>query len=191
MSDSPEGTDRPTDAVGRVLYRLSMLLALFGGLVVGVMATVILANVAGRAFFSASIQGNVELVELGTSTAVFAFLPYCQLMRSNVIVDFVMSTAPTRAKTFMDAIGSLMFLVLGIVLTWRLILGGVDMYKYNELTSTLSFPRWISFPYAALCLTLLIAVIVYTLGRSIAETRAGRFFDESLNQGTVDINRID
>jgi hypothetical protein len=51
------------------------------------------------------------------------------------------------------------------------------MYKYSELTLTLGLPRWVSFPYATLCMVILIAVIVYTLGRSIAETRANRFFN--------------
>lgn len=191
MSEGAETTYRPTDKVGRVLYRLSAGLAMFGGIVIGAMSVVILANILGRAFLNASITGNIELVELGTCTAVFAFLPYCQLMRDNVIVDFIMSKTPNRAKTVCDAIGSLMYLAVGTILTWRLVLGGVDMYKYNETTSTLAFPRWMSFPYATVCMALLIAVIVYTLWRSIAETRAGRFFDESLNEGAVDLNRLD
>ncbi len=188
MSDVLEGSARPTDKVGRVLYKLAAGLAFFGSFVIAAMAVVIMTNVIGRGAFATSITGIIDWIELLTNTAIFAFLPYCQLMRENVIVDFILTRAPTRTKTVCDAFGSLMYLLLGMLLTWRLILGGFDMYRYNETFTTIGFPRWISFPYAAGCMFLLIAVCVYTLGRSIAETRANKFFDESLNDSGPEIH---
>ena len=120
---------------------------------------------------SASISGIVDLIELGTSTAVFAFLPYCQLKRSNVVVDFVMSRTPSRAKTFCDAIGSLVYLAIALILTWRLVLGGFDMHRYNESFTTIGFPRWISFPYAAVCMAILIVVIAFTTSKELFPVR--------------------
>lgn len=177
MAELPEQVARPTDQVGRVLFQLSRALALFGGTVILAVALMTSISVSGRFALSLPIPGDIELIEIGTSTAVFAFLPYCQLMRGNVIVDFFMTWAPTRVKTSMDALGSLFYLIVGSLLTWRLVYGGIDMYKYSEMTLTLGIPRWLSFPYATLCMVILIAVIIYTLGRSIAETRANRFFD--------------
>ena len=177
MSELPDQVARPTDKVGRVLFQASRGLALFGGAVILAVAIMTSISVSGRFSLSMPIPGDIEFIELGTSTAVFAFLPYCQLMRGNVIVDFFMTRAPIRAKTLMDALGCLLYLIAGVLLTWRLIYGGIDMYKYSELTLTLGIPRWLSFPYAMLCMAVLIAVIIYTLGRSIAETRANRFFN--------------
>lgn len=181
MNEILEGSARPTDKVGRVLYKLSAGLTLFGSFVIASMAAIVTFNVTWRATSLGSVTGIIDLIELLTNTAVFAFLPYCQLMRENVIVDFILAKAPTRAKTMCDAFGSLIFIVIGCLLTWRLILGGFDMYKYNESFTTIGFPRWISFPYAAFCLSLLVTVCIYTFGRSIAETRANKFFDDSLN----------
>ncbi|MDP6174016.1 MAG: TRAP transporter small permease [Rhodospirillales bacterium] len=180
MPELPELPDEaawPTDKVGRVLYQVSRILALFGGAVILAVAAMTTISVSGRFSLSLPIPGDIEFIELGTSTAVFAFLPYCQLMRGNVIVDFFLTRAPTRMKTSLDALGSLLYLIAGSILTWRLIFGGFDMYKYSEKTLTLGIPRWFSFPYATLCMAILIAVIIYTLGRSIAETRANRFFN--------------
>ncbi len=177
MSELPDQVARPTDKVGRVLFQASRGLALFGGAVILAVAIMTSISVSGRFSLSMPIPGDIEFIELGTSTAVFAFLPYCQLMRGNVIVDFFMTRAPIRAKTLMDALGCLLYLIAGVLLTWRLIYGGIDMYKYSELTLTLGIPRWLSFPYATLCMAVLIAVIIYILGRSIAETRANRFFN--------------
>lgn len=174
MTDETGSPNRPADRVGRFLFHLTRGLAVVGGIVVCAMAVLTTVSVSGRASFAAPVPGDIELIALGTSTAVFAFLPYCQLMRGNVIVDFLMSWAPTRARTACDALGSLLYLVIGGILTWRMVLGGVDMYVYAETTSTVGFPRWMTFPYAVLCMAILIAVTVYTLGRSVAETRAGR-----------------
>jgi TRAP-type C4-dicarboxylate transport system permease small subunit len=188
VSDVLEGSARPTDKVGRVLYKLAAGLALFGSFVIGAMAVVIAINVTGRAAFNVSLTGIIDLIELGTGTAVFAFLPYCQLMRENVIVDFILTKAPTRAKTICDAFGSVIFIALGVLITMQLRQGGMDMYRYKESFTTIGFPRWISFPYAVLCMSLLVVVCVYTLGRSIAETRANKFFDESLNAPGPDMH---
>lgn len=188
MSDILEGSARPTDKVGRVLYKLSAGLALFGSFVIAAMAAVVAVNVTWRATSLGSLPGIIDLVELLTNTAIFAFLPYCQIMRENVIVDFILTKAPTRAKTICDAFGSLMFIVVGCLLTWRTTLGGFDMYRYNESFTTLGFPRWMSFPYAVACMSLLVTVCIYTFSRSIAETRANKFFDESLNRDGPEIH---
>jgi TRAP-type C4-dicarboxylate transport system permease small subunit len=177
MAEGSSSGVRPTDPVGRVLFDVSRALAVFGGLVLFAMAWLTAVSVTGRAAMSAPILGDFELVSIGTGVAIFAFLPYCQITRSNVIVDFFMVAAPTRVKTVCDAIGGLFYLVIGALLTWRLILGGLDMYRYSERTMTINFPRWTTFPVSVLLMMFLVVVVAYTIWRSIAETRAGRFFD--------------
>jgi len=70
-------------------------------------------------------------------------------------------------------------LVLAAELTWRMIFGGLDMYNYNELSMTINFPRWTTFPISIAMLGFLTIVIAYTIGRSIAGSRAGRYFDRT------------
>ena len=50
------------------------------------MTTVV--SVLGRKFFGGAIAGDFEIVEIGCAVAVSLFLPYCQLNKGNVIVDF-------------------------------------------------------------------------------------------------------
>jgi hypothetical protein len=52
------------------------------------------------------------------------------------------------------------------------------MYQYNELTMTINFPRWTTFPVSIAMLGFLVVVIAYTIGRSIAEWRANRFLSD-------------
>ena len=184
MTESFETNPRPTDKVGRALYQYSATLAIFGGFIIGFMGLTVTISVLGRATGIGSITGIYDLIEIWTCTAIFAVLPYCQLMRENVIVDFILSRVSIRIKAICDAAGSLIFLLIGVLLTWRLIYGGIDMY--NESFTTIGFPRWVSFPYATLCMALLITVCIYTFFRSVSEAKQNKFLDDSLNQADAE-----
>ncbi len=178
MAEGSENAARPTDPVGRILYRISRLLAIGGGVLLCALALMTTASITGRAALSEPIRGDFELAAIGTGIAVFAFLPWCQLTRGNVIVDFFMNGAPIRAKAFCDAVGAALYVALGGLLAWRMVYGGIDMYRYSEVSLTINFPRWTTFPISVLLLGFLIAVAMYTVCRSVAEMRAGRFFDD-------------
>jgi len=157
--------------VGRALYAISRWLAVAGGLLLFGMALLTAASVAGRGLFGAPVPGDFELVGIGTGVGVFAILPWCQITRGNVLVDFFMSGASARAKAVCDAIGAALYLFIAIVLTWRLGLGGLDMYQTGERSMTAGFPRWTTFPIAFVLMAFLLVVIAYTLWESIAEAR--------------------
>ena len=178
MSEIGDTKARPTDPLGRVLYLISKWMAVFGGVILFILAILTTISVFGRKFFDTPVQGDFELVAIGTGVAVFACLPYCQLMRGNVLVDFFMNNAPTRAKTIADIIAGLIFLAIGLMLTWRMIYGAIDMHDDNEVSMTIGFPRWTTFPISIVFMSFLVIIIIYTLGRSIAETRANRYFNE-------------
>ena len=178
MSEIGDLKARPTDPVGRVLYWISRWMAVFGGVILFILAVLTTISVFGRKFFDSPVQGDFELVAIGTGVAVFACLPYCQLMRGNVLVDFFMNNAPTRAKTIADIIAGLIFLAIGLMLTWRMIYGAIDMHDVNEVSMTIGFPRWTTFPISIVFMSFLVIIIIYTLGRSIAETRANRYFNQ-------------
>ncbi len=178
MSEIGDTKARPTDPLGRVLYLISKWMAVFGGVILFILAILTTISVFGRKFLDAPVPGDFELVAIGTGVAVFACLPYCQLMRGNVLVDFFMNNAPTRAKTIADIIAGLIFLAIGLMLTWRMIYGAIDMHDVNEVSMTIGFPRWSTFPISIVFMSFLVIIIIYTLGRSIAETRANRYFNE-------------
>jgi len=177
MAEQIEQNARPTDPVGRVLYSISKWMAVFGGVLLFILAILTTVSVFGRKFLNAPVPGDFELVAIGTGVAVFACLPYCQLVRGNVLVDFFMDKAPVRAKTFADICAGLIYLSVGFMLTWRMIFGAFDMYNVNEVSMTIGFPRWTTFPISIVFMMFLVVVIVYTVGRSIAETKAGQYFE--------------
>ncbi|OGA13351.1 MAG: hypothetical protein A3G25_04660 [Betaproteobacteria bacterium RIFCSPLOWO2_12_FULL_63_13] len=156
-----------------MLYGVSRILALTGGILACAMALLMSGSVAGRAVVGYPIPGDYEITGVINGTAIFAFLPYCQLMRANVIVDFFTGRASARAKAALDAFGSLLFLAIGVLLTWRLVVGGMDLYKNSDVTPTLSFPLWVTLPFDIACMVVLVLVTGYTLAQNVADLRFG------------------
>ncbi len=148
--------------LGRVLHVASDLLATGGGLVLLAIALMTVASIMGRSLFSAPVPGDFELVEIGCAISVFAFLPYCQLNHGNVVVDFFTIRACPKTRSRMDGIGSLVYGFIAAILTWRLTLGGYDMYRYSEETMILGLARWWGFIPMVISLALLTFVCFYT-----------------------------
>src|SRR5262249_13826236 len=106
MSESPGDATRPAGAAGRALFATSRALAIFGGVLSCAMAALVTVSVVGRYAFSAPINGDYDLVGILCGCAIFAFLPYCQLVRGNVLADFFTQKASDRTKAVLDAFGN-------------------------------------------------------------------------------------
>ena len=167
MSEDLHEIVRPTDPVGRVLFQIARALAIFGGFLCCAMALLVTVSVTGRYLFASPVPGDYDLVAILSGSAVFSFLPLCQLIRGNVVVDFFTSAFPDRAKAFLDAIGSLLFLGVATLLTWRLVYGGLDFHRDQEVLAAFGFYRWWTVPYDVACLIVLMIVILYTLIQDI------------------------
>jgi TRAP-type C4-dicarboxylate transport system permease small subunit len=163
-----------TGRLGRALQRAATGVALLGGLVLFALTLLTVISVVGRAVFNAPIPGDFELVELGMAVAIFAFLPYCQIVRGNVIVDLFTSRASTRTKALLDGVGNLLYTAIAALLTWRVALGGIEIRSYRETTMVLQVPVWWGYVPAVAFLTFLTIVCAYTVWRSVLEYREHR-----------------
>lgn len=170
MADQAAASAR-SERVGRVLYRAATGVALLGGLVLFALTLLTVISVVGRAAFSAPIPGDFELVELGMAVAIFSFLPYCQIVRGNVIVDLFTTRASARTKALLDGVGNLIYTAIAALLTWRVALGGLEVQGYSETTMVLRVPVWWGFVPAVVFLAFLTVVCAYTVWRSALEYR--------------------
>jgi TRAP-type C4-dicarboxylate transport system permease small subunit len=170
MAERDTAGDRP-ERVGRLLHRAATGIALVGGLVLFALTLLTVISVVGRAVFSAPIPGDFELVELGMAVAIFAFLPYCQIVRGNVIVDLFTTKASARTKALLDGVGNLLFTAIAALLTWRVALGALEIRSYHETTMVLQVPVWWGYVPAVAFLAFLTIVCAYTVWRSALEYR--------------------
>ncbi|MEM7430050.1 MAG: TRAP transporter small permease [Pseudomonadota bacterium] len=170
--ETSEDEARPSDPIGRVLTLMAKVLALFGGLVLLVIVGINFLSILGRSLFSAPLLGDFELVELGCAVAVSSFLPWCQLKRGNVIVDFVTSGLSDRWRQVLDSFSAIVFGLVAAFFTWRMFYGAQDMYTYNEETMLLQFPVWIPFIPVVFSFLLLSLCSFYTAYVSASQAAA-------------------
>jgi TRAP-type C4-dicarboxylate transport system permease small subunit len=173
MSESVSSSARPTDPVGRALFDTAKVLAIVGGALISVTAIMVTVSVTGRYLFAAPIPGDYDLIAIMCGCSVFAFLPYCQMTRGNVVVDFFTTNINSRAKAILDVFGTSLYLLIAILFTWRLVYGGIELYASGEVLANFNFYRWWTIPFDLFCMVILILVIAYTFSRDIADIREG------------------
>ena len=174
MSEQTRDQPRPTDPVGRALFGTSKILAIFGGILCFIMALMVTVSVTGRYLLAAPIPGDYDLVAIISGCAVFAFLPYCQMARGNVVVDFFTTGMSPRGKAALDAVGALIYLLVAIVFTWRLYFGMLELRASGEVLANFNFYRWWTVPLNIFCMVILITVIAYTFARDIGDARKAK-----------------
>lgn len=167
MTDQPADGARPTDPVGRALLQTTKALAIVGGLICAFLALMVTISVSGRYLFAAPIRGDYDLLAIFTGVAIFTFLPYCQMVRGNVIVDFFTNNMAPAKKAILDAFGTLLYLIIAIVFTWRLYHGMLQFRASGEVIASYDFYRWWTIPFNLLCMIVLILAVAYTLVRDI------------------------
>lgn len=153
-----------------MLVRLAERLALLGGGALLAAMLILVATVVGGAF-GHPLLGDSELVELLVGIAVFAFLPYCQLRGSNVIVDFFSQPLPLRARHALDALMGLVFVLVAVVLTWRLLEGGFTAWERSRRSMFLQLPDWWGYAVGGVAMLLWVAVCGWTTYLSFRKAR--------------------
>lgn len=132
----------------RALDVLARAFALAGGAVLVAITGMSAASIAGRTVLGRPLPGDFELVQVGCAAAVAAFLPYCQLRRGNIIVDFFTVRASPRVQATLDALGALLLAAVMALLAWRTAAGMLTVKAAGEVTMIVGFPVWLG--YAAI-----------------------------------------
>ena len=107
-----------------------------------------LVSVIMRSVWSQPIPGDVEMTQMGIAFAISMCLPYCQLQRGNIMVDFFTQSSSEGTRKRLDAIGQLSLVLLYGLLAWRTSIGAVSVREAGETTMIISLPMW--WAYASL-----------------------------------------
>ncbi|MEY4643972.1 MAG: hypothetical protein RLZZ596_803 [Pseudomonadota bacterium] len=146
------------------MYKLLQTLAKLCAIVAGVLLTVITlitcASVIGRNTTGSTLVGDFELTAVAAGAAIALFLPWCQIRRGNIIVDFFTANASPGLNAMLDRIGALLLGLVMALLTWRSTLGGINAWASQSGSMMLGFPEWLvySFMVPPLALTALIGL---------------------------------
>jgi TRAP-type C4-dicarboxylate transport system permease small subunit len=134
------------------------LFALLGAGVALATAVMVVVSITGRAAANAPVQGDVEITQLAIALAISLGLPWCQLHRGNIIVDFFTQKLPERGQRRLDGIGALMVAAMCALLAWRTAVGAFAVHEAGETTMIVSLPMW--WAYASLAPGLALAALI-------------------------------
>ena len=156
----------PADPVGALLFRLCRAFALAGGLVLVGLTLMSLVSIVGRAGWANPIQGDVELTQFAVALCISLCLPWAQVHRANIIVDFFTQRASPQTQQRLDRIGALLLALMVALLAWRTAVGAVAVREAHEASMILDLPMWWTYAMLApgLALTALIALVQAVTG---------------------------
>jgi len=132
----------PGDPVGQVLNRLCRLFAVCAGIMLILMALMSLASIVGRTLLDKPILGDYELVQTMSAVAVAMSLPFCQMIRGHIIVDFFTTGLSARITKKLDIFASLVLGVAGFIYSWRITLGMMELRSNGDASMLLNLPTW-------------------------------------------------
>lgn len=171
MANRPdEGRTGFAGAVARIVHAWAIL----GGIVLVTVVMINVLSVIGGVVWK-PFPGDFELTEIGCAVAAFAFLPYCQLTGANVTADIFTSGISARSVDALKLIASLIAMLFGLLLLWRMWHGMLDQKTYGYRTAIVEFQIWWGFVPILVSLALLALASLVTMleaGRRVRDGRA-------------------
>lgn len=124
----------------RLLDRLARLLAMLGGALAVCLALLVSTSITLRALGLGGVRGDFEFVQMGVALIVFAFMPWSQARRGNVMVDSFTTKLPKRFQAALDALWEVVFAAMMALIAWRLGAGAMEAARSNTTTMVLLLP---------------------------------------------------
>lgn len=140
--------------------------AVLAGVILTGITLVTCVSLIGRNTIGRTLVGDYELTAAAAGAAIALFLPWAQLKRENIIVDFFTNRLSPAVNGMLDRFGAFLLAVIMMLLAWRTAIGGMSSFQSNSTTMMLGFPEWIVYATMTppLALTGLIALTQAFIG---------------------------
>jgi TRAP-type C4-dicarboxylate transport system permease small subunit len=144
----------------RMFAFLARACAVLAGVLLTVITLMTCASLIGRNTVGVTLAGDFELTAAVAGAAIALFLPWCQVQRGNIIVDFFTTGASASTNDRLDRLGALLLALVMFLMAWRSTVGGINAYTTHSGTMMLGFPEWVVYLFIVppLLLTALIAL---------------------------------
>ena len=133
---------QPAVLAGRVLNKVCRAFAVGSGVTLILMALMSLTSIVGRSLFSKPILGDYELVQMLSAVAITMALPFCQMIRGHIIVDFFTTVTPPKFNRACDIVASVILAVAAFIFSWRIAIGMFELRENHDATMLLNLPTW-------------------------------------------------
>ena len=125
-----------------LLETLAKLCAVVAGVLLTAITLMTCASLIGRNTTGWTIVGDFELSGSAAGAAIALFMPWCQLRRGNIMVDFFTARASAATQLRLDRFGALMLALAMGLMTWRTAVGGLSAWTSHAGSMMLGLPEW-------------------------------------------------
>jgi TRAP-type C4-dicarboxylate transport system permease small subunit len=126
-----------------LLEKLAKLCAVLAGVLLTVITLMTCVSLIGRNTTGWTIVGDFELSGSAAGAAIALFLPWCQVRRGNIMVDFFTAKASEATQDKLDRLGALFLALAMALMTWRTAVGGMNAWASKAGSMMLGFPEWV------------------------------------------------
>ena len=126
----------------KLLEQLAKLCAILAGVLIIVITLMTCVSLIGRNTTGWSIVGAFELSGFAAGAAIALFMPWCQIKRNNIIVDFFTSRAPQSVQDGLDRMGAFTVALAMGLLAWRTAIGGINAWNSGAGSMMMGLPEW-------------------------------------------------
>ena len=150
----------------KTLGLLARACAVLAGVLLTVITLMTCVSLIGRNTIGWTIVGDFELSGSAAGAAIALFMPWCQMRRGNIIVDFFTARASAATQLRLDRLGALLLALCMGLLAWRTGIGGLAAWRNGSGSMMLGFPDWIVYVFMVppLVLTAVIGLAQAWLG---------------------------
>jgi TRAP-type C4-dicarboxylate transport system permease small subunit len=127
----------------KILENLAKACAILAGVLLTGITLMTCVSLIGRNTTGWTIVGDFELSGSAAGAAIALFMPWCQVRRANIIVDFFTAKASAATNRRLDRLGAFVLALCMALLAWRSGIGGVNAWNSGAGSMMLGFPEWI------------------------------------------------
>lgn len=126
----------------RIFFRLESLLNLAGGLAIFLLVLLATANILGRWFFSAPVDGYVDWVEQAMAFIAFLGIAYTQRQGGHIRMDILVGQLHGRWLWFTELLTTTLMFLVTLILVYGSYLHFFRAYSIGDSSLDINLPTW-------------------------------------------------
>jgi TRAP-type C4-dicarboxylate transport system permease small subunit len=158
----------------KLLEFLAKTCAVLAGVLLTAITLMTCVSLVGRNTTGWTIVGDFELSGSAAGAAIALFMPWCQIRRGNIMVDFFTAKASAATQERLDRLGALLLALAMALMACRTGIGGLNAWNSQAGSMMLGFPEWVVYVgmVPPLALTAVIALVQAARGFESESARA-------------------
>jgi TRAP-type C4-dicarboxylate transport system permease small subunit len=169
-TELPVEAGGPSSRLVTPLESMTGKIAILGGFLALGVAVLVTTSVLLRWLFNAPIDGDFEFVKIATAIAIFAYLPFTQARRGNIIVDTFTGGMSGLNRARLDAFWDVIYALAAVFCTYALYVGTMEAIRSGETTMQRQLLIWPSIGVSALLCGVL-ALTAFLSARALFATQ--------------------